>query len=669
VAGRVGGRARAGALLALLMAVPAACTLGGRGGGREPAIRFDQRGGDSFAWRQPVSGTADCAEVRLLVNGNPVPGADRVPVKDGRFSAEVPLAEGGNDVVGGCGTAGDQDDAARLTFTGRLAARPTARIAVAVDGGAVTLDGGGSEAAEPDGAKVVSWCWSPDPAHPARLSTASGRPFRGQLDGERLTLRAPATDGEYYARLTVTDAEGRADTATTYFLVEDGKARAVNMAREHPRWIDSAVIYAPVPALWGDDGPAAVERRLRYLKDLGVDALWLWPPAAERAPGEEYAITDYFRLDPSWGPPAAFDSMVTAAHKLGIRVLLDVVPNHLSAESPWFKDAQANGKASRYWGFFDRDAAGQPTHYFDWEHLPNLDYDNPEVRRMIVEAFSHWVRDLDVDGFRVDAAWGVQERRPDFWPALRRELKRIDPDLLLLAEASATDPAFFASSFDVAYDWTDEPGQWAWASVWEFPTEIQGLLGPALTNDPKGYAKDAIVLRFLNNNDTDIRFVDQHGPAFTRVAATLQFTVPGLPAMFAGDEIGASYQPYSNLAPISWKDRHGLRPFYRRLAALKHTVPALGTGRIDVLESDPGSSFAYLRPAPPGGRPVLVVLNFAARAAVERARTPALDAALGGRATMRDLLDGRPVRLEAGARSVTIRMAAESAHVLTPEDG
>jgi cyclomaltodextrinase / maltogenic alpha-amylase / neopullulanase len=632
------------------------------------AVRFDQRGGDAFAWSQRVTGSADCDEVQLLVNGHPVPGG-AVPVRGGRFSAAVPLAEGGNDVVACCGTAGGRGGAARLTFTGRLAARPTARIEVAVDGDTVTLDGGRSEPAQPDGAEVAAFAWSPDPAHPARLTTASGRPFRGELEGPRLRLRAPTEDGEYHVRLTVTDRRGRTDTAATYFAVAGGKARAVDLAREHPRWIDSAVIYAPVPALWGDDGPAAVERRLEYLKDLGVDALWLWPPTSERAPGQQYAITDYFRLDPSWGPPAAFDSMVEEAHRLGLRVLLDVVPNHLSEQSPWFQDAQAHGRASRYWGFFDRDAAGRPTHYFDWTHLPNLDYDNPEVRRMIVEAFSSWVRDLGIDGFRVDVAWGVRERRPDFWPALRRELKRLDPDLLLLAEGSATDPWFFANGFDVAYDWTDEPGRWAWASVFEFPQELQPLLAAAITNDPEGYAPDAVVLRFLNNNDTDVRFVDRHGPGFTKVAATLQFTVPGIPALFAGDEIGASYQPYSNLAPISWKDRHGLRPFYRRLIDLKHRVPALNSGRIEVLDSTPGGSFAYLRPAPPGGRPVLVVLNFGGRAQVELRRTPALDAALGDRQAPTDLLGGRPVRPRVGPKTVTIPMGAESARVLTPEAG
>jgi cyclomaltodextrinase / maltogenic alpha-amylase / neopullulanase len=675
VASAPGGRARVGALLALMMALLPGCTSGGRGDGRAASPRFDQRGGDAFAWSEPVSGSAGCAEVTLLVNGRPLAEGANVPVKDGRFSAVVPIGEGRNRIVARCAQAAEggesAGESAALEFAGRLKARPTAWIRVSVDGDTVTLDGGHSEPAQPDGARVVRYAWSPDPRHPAPLTTAAGGRFGGEVGGPRLELRAPTEDGEYHMRLTVTDAEGRADTSTTYFAVEGGKARAVDLAREHPRWIDSAVVYAPVPALWGDDGPAAVERHLEYLKRLGVDALWLWPPAEERAAGEEYAITDYFRLDPSWGPPAAFSSMVDKAHKLGMRVLLDIVPNHLSDQSPYFQDAGRYGKASHYWGFFDRDANGEPTHYFDWTNLPNLDYDNPEVRRMVVEAFSHWVRDLGIDGFRVDAAWGVQRRRPDFWPALRRQLKRIDPDVLLLAEASATDPYFFSHGFDAAYDWTDELGQWAWTSVFDSPREIRRLLAAAVTNDPKGYAPGAIVLRFLNNNDTDVRFVDQHGPGLTRVAATLQFTLPGMPALFAGDEIGASYQPYSDLTPIPWQDRHHLRPLYQRLIGLRHRVPALSGHHLELVGSTPDSSFAYLRPAPPGGEPVLVVLNFGGRAAVELRRTPQVDAALGqgGARDPRDLLGDRPVRVEAGPGTVTIPMGAESAYLLTPGAG
>ena len=89
-------------------------------------MRFDQRGGDVFAWSAQVSGSADCDQVTLLVNGDPVPGG-AVAVTGGRFAATVPVAAGGNHVTARCAT-GDGDGSAGPTFTGRLAPRPTARI-------------------------------------------------------------------------------------------------------------------------------------------------------------------------------------------------------------------------------------------------------------------------------------------------------------------------------------------------------------------------------------------------------------------------------------------------------------------------------------------------------------------------------------------------------------
>jgi cyclomaltodextrinase / maltogenic alpha-amylase / neopullulanase len=544
----------------------------------------------------------------------------------------------------------------------------------------VTLDGSGSDPAAPDGSRVVRYTWTPKPAHSvtrpgltpgvrAGLRLASGKPF-SKSSGPRLRLQAPKSDGEYYVSLTVADGKGRTDTSTTYFVVNHGRARPANMLREHPSWIDSAVIYAPIPQLWGDDGPRSVERRLPYLKKLGVDALWLWPPAERRAFGEEYRIVDYFHLDPSWGPPSAFKHMVDTAHRLGMHVLIDFVPNHTSVKHPYFQDAEEHGKASHYFDFYDRDAQGHVTEYsqiFGTTGLPNLNYDNPEVRRMIAEASLHWIRTYGIDGFRIDAAWGVERRRPTYWTEWRRELKRVDPDLLLLAESSAVDPHIFRG-FDLAYDWTNHPGQWAWTSAFEFPLESGALLAPAITNDPKGYAPNALVMRFLNNNDTDTRFVDQYGPDLTKVAATLQFTVPGVPEMFAGDEIGASYLPYSNLTPIPWRDRFNLRPFYERLIRLKHSVTALNTRHIDVLTASPDSCLAYIRPAPAGGGPpVLVLLNFGERTTVSIPRTPALDEAMGASGSMRDLLTGKSVRIHVGPKDVALRTDAESEFVLVPE--
>ena len=68
----------------------------------------------------------------------------------------------------------------------------------------------------------------------------------------------------------------------------------------------------------------------------------------------------------------------------------------------------STGRQSPYYDFYDRDEQGNYTYYFNWTHLPNLNYDNPQVRRWMAEALSYWIREFDVDGYRVDAIWGCQ---------------------------------------------------------------------------------------------------------------------------------------------------------------------------------------------------------------------------------------------------------------------
>ena len=571
-------------------------------------------------------------------------------------------------MVAACDTEDDVTRSEPVRFTQYLDDAPSASINVEVRGSTVTFDARQSRPSIYDEADITKYSWTPGGRRVAgqeqgALNTEDGQAFES-AKGERLSLQVPTRDGEYFVSLEITDAEDRTDTSITYFVVEQGRARAGDLMHEHPAWVDDAVVYAPIPALWGKGGTKAVQRRLPYLKELGVDALWLWPPTSRRAAGEEYAITDYFEVDPSWGPEDALKEMVDEAHRLGMHVLVDFVPNHLAAAGPYFKDAEARGKLSPYWNFFDR-TNGEPTHYFDWSHLPNLNFDDAEVRRMVIEASVHWVRDIGVDGFRMDVAWGVKRRRPDFWPEWRRELKRINPDVLLLAEASAVDPYYFSNGFDVAYDWTNELGQWAWSDAFEFPQEAGALLEPAITNGGRGYSEDALILRFVNNNDTGTRFVDLYGPRLTKVAVTQQFTLPGVPAVFAGDEIGASYEPYSNLTRVPWRDRYELMPLYKRLIELKHVVPALGSRDVDILESNSNGTLAYLRP---GDDPALVVLNYGGERRVRITSTPDVESLLtssGG--ALRDVLNGGRIDLSSSGGAVRISMGATSSAVLMGE--
>lgn len=436
--------------------------------------------------------------------------------------------------------------------------------------------------------------------------------------------------------------------------------RAAPSLAAGPDWFHGGVVYGVVPPMFGAHPLQDVTRRLDALRDLGVDALWLTPITATDEGGAiSYAVTDYLHVRPDFGTGQDLRALVREAHARGLRVLLDLVPNHTSAAHPFHRDAEARGAASPYYRYYDRDAEGRSTHDFDWVNLRRLDYGNPEVRRLMTEAFAHWVRDYGVDGFRVDAAWGVRQRHPEFWPELVASLRRLRPDLFLIAEASARDPYYVASGFDAAYDWDDRLGHWAWEDVFADLRRVGPALDAALA--PRATPMDRVV-RFINNNDTGERFLTRHGLGVTRVATVLLFTLPGIPVVFTGDEVCAEFQPYDHPPRLSWVDRCGLRPLHRRLAALREEVPALRDGsyrRVAVPGRD--DAFAYLRDAG-ASRRALVVLNFGPAGRL-RLELPADVAA----PPSWDALAGRPAAIRVtGPRTVEVELEGTSAVVLVP---
>jgi len=287
------------------------------------------------------------------------------------------------------------------------------------------------------------------------------------------------------------------------------------------------------------------------------------------------------------------------------------------------------------------------------------------MRRFITEAFTHWVREYDVDGFRVDACWGVKRRRPDYWAEWRRELKRIKPDLLLLAEASALDPWYYENGFDVAYDWTKELGHWAWGDVFYDTPSIGESLDYALGAD----SRPGRVFHFLNNNDTGPRFISTYDSDTTRVAAALLLTLPGLPCVYTGDEIGAQYEPYSDRFPIHWdEDTYNLRPWYTKLCHLRREQPSLQAQQWTPVKVGPQRSglYAYLRHGAEGREPLLVLLNFARDVFDAELEVPASFGAIAGASSLRDILNDRDVAVKPGMR---IHIDALDAMVLSPAGG
>lgn len=376
------------------------------------------------------------------------------------------------------------------------------------------------------------------------------------------------------------------------------------------------IIYDASPFFFapgGRNGFAAIEARLPEIAALGANALLLSPVTAA-SPGDfGYAVTDEFRLRRRFGSAAQLRSLIRAAHAKGLRVLLDMAANHLSDQSWYFRDAQRRGRSSPYYDWFERDAAGKPVHYFDWTNLENLNYADAAVRDYMLAAFSHWLRDYRVDGFRLDAAWAVRRRDPRFWPRLRARLDRIDPDVVLIAEASGRDGYYVSHGFDAAYDWTSRLGQWAWDGVFAPAGGMPDLarLRAALTNDGKGYPEHTLLLRFIDNNDTGRRFITRYGVGETRAAIELLFTLPGIPLIYLGDEVGAAFQPYDEGPPIIWRDPYGLTALYARMSRERRKVRALTSPGLDLLVTDHERQvLSFLRPASERAPEALVALNF-----------------------------------------------------------
>ena len=633
------------------------------------------RGGDAeiWAWERTVTGTLQhaerCQAIVVQVNDNRVAAT----VDGDGFSAMVPIAPGPNTITTFCQYGdGQTTSSPAITYTGMLKQQPTARITLSLKDGRIIADGGQSTADSLSAAPIVEYTWAVRSSNPTPLSivnNGSEQPLGSEATGGQLIIAPPAADGEYYLSLRVVDAEGREDASTTYFVVSSGQPRIPDYAHENTAWVESAIVYGVIPGKFGDPAFQGIVEKLDYLKDLGINALWLSPINKSPHGDFGYAVVDYFAVNPDYGTKDDFKTVVQEAHARGIRVLLDFVPNHTSAEHPYFQDAQANGTESPYYNFYDRDKSGAPTYYFDWKHLPNLNYSNPEVERFMLEAFSYWVREFDVDGFRVDACWGVKERKPDFWPRWRAELQRIKPDLLLLAEASARDAYYFTDGFDAAYDWTAQLGKWAWQIVWDSRTLLIYNLNAALTNNGQGFHPDALIFRFLNNNDTGTRFITTYGEDMTRVAAALLLTLPGIPCVYTGDEIGAWFRPYTDTLPLVWKEKYpGLRDYYKKLIALRNDQPGLRSRLWQPLEAEPRQQvYGYLRYTAPEATPLLVLLNFSDQPVEAEVALPAPFAKFGQSATLKDVLMDEQMTL-AGAAPLKISMPAWAARVLINEE-
>src|SRR6266496_178176 len=161
-----------------------------------------------------------------------------------------------------------------------------------------------------------------------------------------------------------------------------------------------------------------ITEKLDYLKGLGVRGIWLMP--INPSPSYHgYDVTDYQAVNPDYGTLDDFKHLLSEAHKRGIKVIMDLVLNHTSAKHPWFQSALQPGSQYHDWYVWkDQDPGtlgpwgaqtwykasnGQYYYAIFWDQMPDLNYDNPAVREEAKKIASFWLKDIGIDGFRLDA--------------------------------------------------------------------------------------------------------------------------------------------------------------------------------------------------------------------------------------------------------------------------
>ena len=356
----------------------------------------------------------------------------------------------------------------------------------------------------------------------------------------------------------------------------------------HADWSRNAVIYEVNVRQFTPEGTfKAMENHLPRLKDLGVDILWFMPihPISQDDRkgklGSYYAVADYKGVNPEFGSLDDFREMVKAAHNLGMKVIIDWVPNHSGRDNAWVKNHP---------DWYKRDDSGKMFGPFDWTDVYEFDYYNPAMRAGMTDAMSFWLREADIDGFRCDVAGRVPV---SFWDENRKALEAVKPGIFMLAEA--TEPELLQNAFDMDYNWPMKDlfsaiaatsGQYTFkdaeGKMKTFPEAHAADILAQLDKEAAMYPADSYLMNMITNHDLN----SWEGTEFERLGnlqgafAVLTFTLPGMPLIYTGQEVALdrAFEFFDKDEQPAWDSKPEVVNFYKILTTLRHTRPELAAG-------------------------------------------------------------------------------------------
>ncbi|WP_276357490.1 alpha-glycosidase [Cohnella caldifontis] len=410
---------------------------------------------------------------------------------------------------------------------------------------------------------------------------------------------------------------------------------------EPPSWVKDAVFYQIFPERFANGDPSndpegtlpwggeptpanffggdlqGVIDHLDHLERLGVNAIY-FNPLFEAETNHKYDTRDYLKVDPQFGTNEKLKELVAACHARGIRVLLDAVFNHSGRTFAPFLDVLEKGAASAYADWFHvksfplevRD--GVPTYdAFAFEpHMPKLNTENPDVQAYLLEVARYWIEEIGVDGWRLDVANEVDHL---FWRKFRDVVKAAKPDAYILGEIWHDSlPWLGGDQFDAVmnYPLTEAILDYAVRGTRD-SRRFADLAGSLLAAYPQQATE--VSFNLLGSHDTPrLLTLSQGDKRKVRLASVIQFTMPGAPCIYYGDEIGMDGgQDPGCRKCMEWdetKQDRELFGFFAGLTRLRRSHRALRDGSFEWLSAEEGrTAAAYLREA--DGERFVIALN------------------------------------------------------------
>jgi cyclomaltodextrinase len=452
-------------------------------------------------------------------------------------------------------------------------------------------------------------------------------------------------------------------TASWEFVMPDQGNRDVD---SRPAWARDAVFYQifpdrfarservpkpsnllswhspPSPQGYHGGDLLGIAEHLDYLVDLGVNAVYL-NPIFQSACNHRYHTHDYRNVDPLLGGNSAFRELVREAHARNIRILLDGVFNHASRGFFQFNDILENGPHSPWLDWFHIQKwplapydGRRPANYTGWlgmRALPKFNTDNAQVREFLMGIGEFWVREYDIDGWRLDVP--AEITTPGFWEEFRSRVRAIKPDAYLVGEIWRDAPEWLAGDrFDATMNYVFAAATIAFAAgdrasrnlvrdrsydpypgidAVQFGERIRQLL--ALYD----WETTQVQFNLLASHDAPrVVSIARGDKATLRLATLFQMTYPGTPSVYYGDEIALRgtkrydrpHRDHDSRWPFPWHDKaawdHEMLDFFRQAIALRHAHPALRRGRFDQLFSN-AQQYVFARRD--SAETLLVVLN------------------------------------------------------------